>query len=408
MGRLTLNVLLSFAQFEREVIGERVRDKIAASKRKGIWVGGPVPLGYASINKKLVVVPEEAKTVGMIFRRYLELGSIGALVQDLDRRGIRTKRQEISNGRVRGGIRFGVGSLSHLLRNRFYAGEVVYRGKVHRGEHEPIVDLALFERVQAKLTDGRAERRLRLKACPAILAGRLFDDRGNRMSPTHTNKRGARYRYYVSQAILQKRPEEGGGVARVPAGDVEALVVEALRKRDDETSKDQSSKSMTDRDLIERYADRIIVRPQAIEIHVHDQNPTGKDPRAKRGRPSVIISVSWSIPAAAAKGILHSSSSAPSMSPESRDALLAAIAKARVWIETLVEGRVASLAEIAKCEGKVERYVRFLAPLAFLSPRVMSAILNGSAPAGLTVTGLAKSLPCSWAEQERQLGLPQE
>ena len=408
MGRLTLNVLLSFAQFEREVIGERVRDKIAASKRKGIWVGGPVPLGYASINKKLVVVPEEAKTVCMIFRRYLELGSIGALIRDLDRKDIRTKRHEISNGRVRGGIRFGVGTLGHLLRNRFYIGEVAYRGEVHHGEHEPVVDLALFEKVQAKLTNGRAERKLRLKASRAILTGRLFDDRGNRMSPTHTNKRGARYRYYVSQAILQRRPDEVGNVARVPAADIEALVVEALRNRNDEKSEDPSSKPVTDDDLIERHVDRIIVRPQAIEIHVRNQNPTGKNRRAKRNPKSGIISVPWSAATTAvAKGILHSSSSIRSMSPESRDTLLAAIAKARMWIKDLVEGRAASLAEIAKREGKVERYVRFLTPLAFLSPRVISAILNGSAPISITVTGLAKSLPCSWAEQEQRLQLPQ-
>ena len=202
MGRLTLNVLLSFAQFEREVIGERVRDKIAASKRKGIWVGGPVPLGYASINKKLVVVPDEAETVRTIFRRYLELGSVRALIQDLDRRGIRTKRRAGTNGRATGGIRFGVGPLAHLLRNRFYVGEVVYRGKVHRGEHEPIVEEILFEAVQAKLTASAAARQLRLRGSPAILAGRIFDDRGNRMTPTHTNKLGARYRYYVSHATL--------------------------------------------------------------------------------------------------------------------------------------------------------------------------------------------------------------
>src|ERR1700745_1100735 len=140
MGRLTLNVLLSFAQFEREVIGERVRDKIAASKRKGIWVGGSVPLGYASINKKLVTVPEQAETVRLIFQRYLELGSLRALIEDLDGRGIRTRQQTLSNGKVRGGIRFGIGTLAHLLRNRFYIGEVVYRGAVHAGEQEPIVD----------------------------------------------------------------------------------------------------------------------------------------------------------------------------------------------------------------------------------------------------------------------------
>jgi DNA invertase Pin-like site-specific DNA recombinase len=140
MGRLTLNVLLSFAQFEREVIGERVRDKIAASKRKGIWVGGSVPLGYTSMNKKLVVVPEEADTVRFIFQRYLELGSIGALVKDLDQRGIRTRRRAQSDGSFRGGIRFGVGPLNYLLRNPFVTGAVVYRGAVHCGEHEPIVD----------------------------------------------------------------------------------------------------------------------------------------------------------------------------------------------------------------------------------------------------------------------------
>jgi DNA invertase Pin-like site-specific DNA recombinase len=137
MGRLTLNVLLSFAQFEREVIGERVRDKIAASKRKGLWVGGPVPLGYRCLDKKLEIVPEEAETVRTIFSLYLELGSMGALIAELDRRGIRTKVNGRRDGRQSGGIRFGVGPLAHLLKNRFYTGEVTYRGEVHRGEHEP-------------------------------------------------------------------------------------------------------------------------------------------------------------------------------------------------------------------------------------------------------------------------------
>jgi site-specific DNA recombinase len=205
MGRLTLNVLLSFAQFEREVIGERVRDKIAASKAKGVWVGGPVPLGYASVNKKLVVVSEEAETVRLIFRRYLELGSIRDLVEDLDHNGIRTRRQILATGKTRGGIRFGVGPLAHLLRNRFYIGEVVYQGAVHPGEQEPTLDRALFDAVQAKLAGGANTRQLKLRVSPSILAGRIFDDRGNRMTPTHTNKQGARYRYYVSHTVLQKR-----------------------------------------------------------------------------------------------------------------------------------------------------------------------------------------------------------
>ena len=150
MGRLTLNVLLSFAQFEREVIGERVRDKIAASKRKGIWVGGVVPLGYRCVDKKVLVVPEEAEAVRTIFARYLAVGSVGALIEDLDRRGIRTKQRRGTDGRVTGGIRFGVGHLAYVLKNRFYIGEMVYRGEAHPGEHEPIVDREVFEAVRSQ------------------------------------------------------------------------------------------------------------------------------------------------------------------------------------------------------------------------------------------------------------------
>jgi hypothetical protein len=292
------------------------------------------------------------------------------------------------------------------LRIRFFVGDVVYRNEIHRGENEPIVDLSLFEKVQAKLTHGRAERRLRLRASPAILAGRIFDDRENRMSPTHTNKQGARYRYYVSQAILQKQPDKAGSVVRIPAADVETLVVEALRKRDSEMSKNTSSKPLPDRDLIERHVVRIIIHPRTIDVHMQRQTLTSGNRRIGRSR-SGIISLPWSAPSStAAKGVLHSSSPGRSMNPESRDTLLAAIAKARVWIEDLKEGRASSFAEIAEREGKVERHVRFLAPLAFASPQVISTILDGSAPAGLTVTGLAKSLPYSWAEQERKLELP--
>ena len=230
MGRLTLNVLLSFAQFEREVIGERVRDKIAASKRKGIWVGGPVPLGYRCVGRKLMVVPEEAETVKTIFRLYLELGSVGGLIEELDRLGVRTRTNGLANGSTRGGTRFGVGSLAHLLRNRFYIGEVVYRGETYRGEHEPILDRDLFEAVHAKRAASSVPRRLGLKGSSAILTGRIFDDRGNRMSPTHSNKLGVRYRYYVSHALMQKRRAEAGSVIRVPAPEIEALVLDAVRK----------------------------------------------------------------------------------------------------------------------------------------------------------------------------------
>jgi site-specific DNA recombinase len=408
MGRLTLNVLLSFAQFEREVIGERVRDKIAASKRKGIWVGGSVPLGYASVNKKLVVVPEEAETARLIFRRYLELGSIGVLVENLDRKGIRTRRRVQSDGSIRGGIRFGVGPLNYLLRNRFLIGEVVYGGGVHRGEQEPIVDRALFDAVQARLAASANIRQLRLRASPSILTGRIFDDRGNRMTPTHTNKQGARYRYYVSHTILQKRTDEAGSVTRVPAHDIETTVVKALREQLDKGGDGECQDSTIDREAIERQVDRIIVKPQAIEIHLkgEPEQQSGERNRdnesyPEAGRAPSILTVPWSAPAfAEVKGILHSPSRTPTASPESRDSLLTAIARARAWIDDLVEGRVASFAEIAKQEGKVERHVRFLAPLAFVSPRIISEIIQGVASPDLTVTILAKGSGFSWAEQE--------
>jgi DNA invertase Pin-like site-specific DNA recombinase len=408
MGRLTLNVLLSFAQFEREVIGERVRDKIAASKAKGIWVGGSVPLGYASVNKKLVVVPKEAETVRLIFRRYLELGSIRDLVEDLDHKGIRTRRQVLSTGKIRGSIRFGVGPLAHLLRNRFYIGEIVYRGAVHPGEQEHILDRALFDAVQAKLDASASARHLKLRASPSILSGRIFDDGGNRMTPTHTNKQGARYRYYVSHAILQKRGGEAGSVVRISAPDIETAVVQAVRNHLDKRKSGDRPNPTTDRELIERHVERIIVKPQMIEVHLvseaghgpaeHDQAIVAQ--HLSETAASVAITVPWTTTAiAAAKGILHSPLPSPAMSVDERDVILTAIAKARAWIADLIEGRATSFAEISQREGKVERHIRLLAPLAFVSPRIIADIIDGILPS-IAITDLAKQLPYCWARQE--------
>ena len=368
MGRLTLNVLLSFAQFEREVIGERVRDKIAASKRKGIWVGGPVPLGYRVSDKKLVVVPDEAETVRIIFTSYLQLGSIGALIEDLDRRGIRTKANGRADGRQRGGIRFGVGSLAHLLKNRFYIGEVVYRGEVNRGEHEPILDRELFEAVQAKLAANAVMRQVRLKGSPAILTGRIFDDRGNRMSPSHSNKLGVRYRYYISHAILQKRKADAGSVARVPAAEIEKLVLDGVRKQCVSMGATEDPTAIADRDLIERHVHSVTVGPQALEVRlvlasetsVSTAEPSLNDPTTDQlATTTTITTMPWTAPIfAAVKGIVHVPSEKPAMKPESRDALLTAIAKARRWINDIQLGRIAFFAEIAKREGQGERHIR--------------------------------------------------
>ena len=405
MGRLTLNVLLSFAQFEREVIGERVRDKIAASKAKGIWVGGSVPLGYASVNKKLVVVPEEAETVRLIFRRYLEVGSIRDLAENLDRRKIRTRRQTLSNGKIRGGIRFGVGTLAQLLRNRFFIGEIVYRGAVHLGEHEPVLDRALFDAVQAKLVASANARQLKLKASPSILAGRIFDEHGDRMTPTHTNKQGARYRYYVSHSTLQKRERGASRVIRVTAADVEAVVVKAIRGHLIERGPSAPAVPASDGELIEQHLERVVIKHRAIEIYLIDeakyacyrknQRPaTRETANGAAGRPIILPRTMPT--ATAVKGVVHVPSFNLAASRGDRDALLTAIAKARDWISDLVEGRVGSFAEIAERERKVERHIRLLAPLAFVSPKIIANIVDNDArPCG--ITDLAKTLAYSWS-----------
>ncbi len=412
MGRLTLNVLLSFAQFERELIGERVRDKIAASKRKGIWVGGPVPLGYAAMDKKIVVVPAEAEVVRMIFAQYLQLGSIRAVTEELDRQGVRSKGRRLSNARSVGGGGFGVGALAYLLKNRFYIGEVVYRGEVYRAEHEPIVQPTLFEAVQGKLAAQAVARRCRLRGSPALLAGRLFDICGNRMSPTHTNKGGGRYRYYVSQAVLQGKPQTAGSVGRVPAAEVEAFVMAALRNHLNPNGTEEQLPD-SDLELLERHLERVTLTSNHLELRLRQSfEPAQADdaghehPSALRIAGSTTITIPWASPVpAAVKGIIHVPAHNTPMKPSRRESLLMAIAQARSWVDELANGRLGSFAALARREGKAERHIRLLLPLAFLSPRIVSALLDGTAPADLTITALARALPWSWAEQEQRLGL---
>ena len=201
---------------------------MATAAIKGIWVGGPVPLGYRSVGKKLETVPEEAALVRKIFGDYLRLGSIGALAASLESEGVRPKPRMLANGTTIAAPRFMVGPLAHLLKNRFYIGEVVYRGETHKGEHAPILERELFDAVQAKLADRVVRRKMRRSRSPSLLMGLIFDDRGNLMSPSHANKKGVRYRYYVSQAILQNRKSEAGSVSRVSGPDIEAIVVDSV------------------------------------------------------------------------------------------------------------------------------------------------------------------------------------
>ena len=230
MGRLTLNMLLSFAQFEREVTGERIRDKIAASKKKGLWVGGVVPLGYKVVDRKLMIDEAEAVTVRLIFERYCALGSMIALMRELHEREVVTRRRTLSTGRTIGGIAFTKGPLAYLLKNRMYLGEINHGPTSYPGEHPAIVDKAIFDKAQEILARNAAARGYSQSRSQALLVGRLYDDRGHRMTPSFAVKRGVRYRYYVSRAVTEGRNDLAGSTARVPAVDVEDAVLKALRQ----------------------------------------------------------------------------------------------------------------------------------------------------------------------------------
>ena len=321
-----------------------------------------------------------------------------ALAEDLARSGVRTRQRTLKDGRLLGGCAFGVGGLAHLLRNRFYIGEVVYRGETFRGDHEPIVDPALFAAVQAKFTAQAVERRCRIRGLPSLLTGRLFDEQGRRMTPTHTNKKGVRYCYYVSQAVLRKQP--AGSVGRVPAPELEALVVDAVRRH--WQADNPAPNPETDRELIGRHLLRATLSRTAITLHLRQDiaDPDGELPAAAA---QTELTIPWTVPAAVSvKGIVHVPAHNTPMKPGSRETLLIAIAKARKWVKDLERGQ--SFADIADREGKAERHIRHLARLAFVSPRIITAMIDGTAPAGITATTLIAGLSHSWAEQERQIG----
>src|SRR3954453_8788212 len=231
MGRLTLNILLSFEQFEREVIGERIRDKIAASKKKGMWMGGVPPLGYRARDRKLVIAEGEAEIVRAIFRRYTELGSVRLLKDELEARGIKSKSWTSAAGRVIGEKPFSRGALYLMLQNRLYRGEIVHKGQSHPGEHPAIIDPLLWDAVQGQLGSNTAERNS--GTCtrpPSLFVGMLFDGDGNRMTPTHAINKGTRYRYYVSRPLITKDQTEQSAGLRIPAGEIEQLVSCRMRQ----------------------------------------------------------------------------------------------------------------------------------------------------------------------------------
>jgi site-specific DNA recombinase len=390
MGRLTLNVLLSFAQFEREVTGERIRDKIAASKLKGMWMGGNVPLGYDVKNRELVVNEAEAATVREIFNSYVRLGTVAELQADLGRRGRLSKRWTSSSGRTRGGMKFSRGALYWLLRNPVYIGRVVHKGQSYEGRQEAIAEQALWERVQMLLSDKSAARERR----PVVpggrpLAGRLFDSRGNAMSPSYTIKpNGRRYHYYVSQALLQNEKGRVGAIARVPAEEIERLVQRAVISG---SGDNPSSTAETLRQRIER----VVVHPDRVEIvrampSVDEATAEGEsEPSADR-----TIVVTAKLVHRNRAVILDDGAAGPD------PALLRALCRAHDWRGWLERGEVLSYRAIASKAGVTSSYVQTILPLAFLAPRLTRELLDGRRRLrGGLIARLRQGIPADWGQQ---------
>ena len=373
MGRLTLNVLLSFAQFERELASERVRDKIAASRKKGKWTGGTVPLGYVATDKKLIVNKAEAETVRTIFQLYLELKSFGRLVAELDCRRIVTKRRTTKVAKYQGAIPFTYGPLAYFLKNRIYLGEIHHGGKWFKGEHEAILDRQTFDRVQQVLKENTVKRRTKFSESGALLTGKLFDDKGNRMGPSFSSKNGVRYRFYVSTA-LRGRKHKAGSVTRISAPEVKELIEAAL-----------TEKLQVPREAILDQVERITVSADRIRV-------TLCQGRGKTGS----IELPWT-PKAKGNAQVHL---APSETRTDQK-LLKSIARAHAWLADLSAGRYASVEDLAAAAHLHPKVIRQGLRLAFLAPHIVSSILAGDAQ--FELTDLRKISVLSWQKQLGEL-----
>jgi DNA invertase Pin-like site-specific DNA recombinase len=430
MGRLTLNVLLSFAQFEREVISERVRDKIAASKRKGMWMGGPVPLGYDVKERKLVVNAAEAETVRHIMRCYLELGSVPELGERLAREGIRSKVQRWSNGRMRGGQPFARGALYHLLSNRLYRGEIVHRGTAYPGEHQASVPDELWAAVQARLAENGVDRRSGVNASdPSLLAGMIRDSRGRRMVPSHARKGSLRYRYYVSVDETKT-----ARALRVAASDVEAVILASLRSllHDKPALLERCERFIPDAhsattmiDQASRLADalcgtsrsevRQLCMDLGLQLVMGDEEVSASVDAVCLARRLGLNTVEGAGlatritlpigPAIIRRGhevrlVVGNDGDVPALRDGRLIELLIKARQARHQLLDLTGDQQQSTTEYSM------KHLARMARLSFLAPDIVAAILDGTQPAALTARRLlrAAELPHDWHEQRRMFG----
>lgn len=408
MGRLTLNILLSFAQFEREVTGERIRDKIAASKKKGMWMGGKVPLGYKKEDKKLIIYEEESKKVRMIFNKYLELKSVPKLMQYLKENEIKTKTDKY----------FSKGQLYHLLVNKVYIGKITHKDKVYEGEHDAIISEVIFEEVQKLLYENKVDKTCGTKCSSnSLLAGLIFDDKNNLMTPSHSNSHKRRYRYYVSTALKNYNDSEVGTISKIPAGEVEKFVVETTKEflqdkeqtqrlvKDFKVSKQnkliytaQNIKDYSEPKLIRAIIHKIVISKNSIEITINanslinvlnalanNQKIIVPDRNEKFNQITITKKIKITQPSQ--KDNILILNAKEYNTPEPNPYLVNAIVKSYYYHKQIRNGK--TIEDLQNEEGlKDSKYIRNILNLKYISPKLTEQILTGTQSKNLSLNKL--------------------
>lgn len=426
MGRLTLNVLLSFAQFEREVTGERIRDKIAASKAKGMWMGGTPHMGYIAHERTLKIDEEQASLVRHIYERYLALGTVRLLKKELDLQGISTPKRFTSTERQFGGRPFSRGHLYKVLTNPVYIGKIVHHDQIYEGQHPAIIEIDAWDQVQAQLLSNRqSETKRRSTPSDSLLLGLVVDESGHRLIPSHSQKRSKRYRYYVSEPLIIEDRQSAPEAIRIPAPELETLVISQLKdwlanesallkilnpkanqiQELSNTIKQQQEllhQNTKERyEFIHRLIKKVSVLTDCVEIKINPQALFEDSPHPIE--PLTLTAQAKIERCGMAMRLLVGNRSAVQNLDQT---LINSIRKAQDWLEQLTTGRVNSVSELATKEGATSNAITRLIYRAFLAPDIIRAIMNGTQPTTLN-SDLLKTivpLPLDWDEQRKLLG----
>ena len=417
MGRLTLNMLLSFAQFEREVTAERIRDKIAASKRRGLWMGGQVPLGYDADGRSLKIRDKEAATIRALYALYEHNGNVRAVKAAADQQGLRSRQRSTADGRQTGGGAFDRGHIYQILTNPIYAGRIRHKEQVFDGQHEAIIDPDRWDRIQKLLQDGAAKGRARKTAKQrSLLCSKLFDETGDRLTPSHSRtKAGVRLRYYVSHRLIKKSGETQRDGWRLPAQELELKVAALVRQRFSDTAftgmlvPDRSAEDIRThhRSLQNLCADgdisgvldlvaRIDLNPGALSITIDPVQLAAMITVGADEIDEALLMIT--APFQLRKRGVETKLVLGDARAGADETLIRNIAKAHLWFEQIKAGR--TLSEIARSEATTNGRIYQLIDLAFLAPDIVRDVLDGRQPLGFTSDWCVRhTLPVDWPDQ---------